>query len=257
MSAVDLELALETARRAAQAAADVAMPLWRSSELQVETKADETPVTIADKRSEDAILAVIAQAFPEHDVLAEETGLHERGSAYRWIVDPLDGTRGFARGSRFWGPLVALMHDGDVLAGSLGLPALDEVYCAARGLGAWRGTTRLQVSDEGDWSKSTLSLGELNRLLREPFEQGVNKLCTSCASARAYGDLAAITLVLEGQAEAYVEGGVKVWDLAPMKVLVEEAGGRFTDLDGGCDLEKGHALASNGRAHDTLLAAFA
>lgn len=250
---MDLERALDTAKRAAEAAGEAALRWWRH-DPRVELKPDRTPVTEADTAAEAAILAVISEAFPDHDVLAEESGSHGRGSAYRWIVDPLDGTRGFARGASFWGPLIALEHDGDVLAGALGLPALGELYVAARGLGCSLNGARLSVSETSDWADATLSLGELSRLLAPPLRSAVCELAQTAASARAYGDLAAVTLLLQGRAEAWIEAGVKVWDIAPMRVLVEEAGGRFADLAGGCDLTRGEVLATNGRVHDHVAA---
>src|SRR5512137_1020115 len=147
---LDLDLALATARRAVEAAAAASLAHFRRG-VRVEVKPDRTPVTAADRDAEAAVLAVVRAAFPGHAVLGEETGAHGGDASLRWIVDPIDGTRGFTRGGSFWGPLVALEQDGRVVAGAMALPALGEVYCAARGRGAWLerdgGTpARLQVS---------------------------------------------------------------------------------------------------------------
>ncbi|HET6410584.1 MAG TPA: inositol monophosphatase family protein [Anaeromyxobacter sp.] len=258
---IDLSLALDTSRRAAQRAASAALVHFRRG-VRVELKPDRTPVTQADRDAEAAILEVVRAAFPGHRVLGEETGAHPGSGPGLWIVDPLDGTRGFTRGGSFWGPLVALEHEGRVVAGAMALPALAEVYFAARGLGAWMSLggalpTRLEVSRVAGWAEATLSLGEPQVLFREPLLERVARLATTCASTRCYGDLAGCALVLKGQAEAWIEAGVRVWDIAPMQVLVEEAGGRFSDLKGNPTHEAGQCLASNGLVHDEVLAALA
>src|SRR5512142_3459224 len=133
---LDLDLALVTARRAVEAASRASLRHFRRG-VRVELKPDRSPVTIADRESEAAVLDVIRAAFPDHAVLGEETGAHAGTAGTRWIVDPLDGTRGFARGENFWGPLVGLEHEGEVVAGAMALPTAGEVYFAARGRGAW------------------------------------------------------------------------------------------------------------------------
>jgi histidinol-phosphatase len=250
----DLELvrALTTARRAVSAAAAASLEHFRRG-VAVETKPDRTPVTAADRDAEAAIVAVIRDAFPDHGILGEEGGAHGAGSASRWIVDPLDGTRGFSRGGFFWGPLVALEQRGEIVVGAMALPVLGETYWAAKGLGAFRDGERLQVSGVADWRDATVSFGELGRLLEPPHRDGVAELARTAASARCYGDLAGAMLVLTGRAEAWIECGVKVWDVAPVKVLVEEAGGRFTDFGGGATVESGHAVVTNGRVHEHVL----
>lgn len=261
MPTLDLDLALATARRAVEAAAAAALPHFRRG-VRVDLKPDRSPVTVADRESEAAILAVVRQAFPGHAVLGEETGAHAGAAGARWIVDPLDGTRGFTRGEALWGPLVALEHEGEVVAGAMGLPVAGEVYFAARGRGCWLAAggaapVRLDVSGIAAWEDATLQLGEPRVLLAAPFAAPVERLATTCARTRCYGDLAGFAMVLTGRAEAWIEAGVQLWDLAPMKVLLEEAGGRWTDLAGAATVATGHALASNGRVHDHVLAALA
>jgi histidinol-phosphatase len=252
---------METARRAVEAAAAASLAHFRRG-VRVEVKPDRSPVTQADRDSEAAILAVVREAFPAHGFLGEETGVHAGAAATRWIVDPLDGTKGFTRGRGFWGPLVALEHEERVVAGAMALPALGETYWAARGLGCWlragdAAPARLHASAVAGWADATLSLGEPHVLFRPPMLERVARLATSAATARCYGDLAGCALVLKGQAEAWVEAGVQIWDLAPLQILVEEAGGRFTDLDGKPTHASGSCVASNGRVHDHVLAALA
>ena len=253
MPTLDLDLAMATARRAVEAASRASLRYFRTG-LRVELKPDRSPVTAADRESEAAVLEVIRSAFPDHAVLGEETGAHAGVAGTRWIVDPLDGTRGFARGETFWGPLVGLEHEGDIVAGAMALPVAGEVYFAARGRGAWLSVsggapTRLQVSGVNSWEDATFSVGEPRVLLAPPYLEPIARLATTCARTRCHGDLAGFAMVLTGRAEAWIEAGVQIWDLAPMKVLVEEAGGRFTDLAGRATIASGNCVASNGAVH--------
>jgi histidinol-phosphatase len=259
MPQLDLAKAMETARRAAEAASAASLAHFRLG-VRVEVKPDRTPVTQADRDSEAAILAVIREAFPAHGFLGEETGAHEGTPGTRWIADPLDGTKGFTRGRGFWGALVALEHEGRIAAGAMALPALGETYWAARGLGAWMragdaAPVRLQVSRVAAWPDATLSFGEPHVLFRPPMLERVAALALSAQCARCYGDLAGCALVLQGKAEAWIEAGVQIWDLAPLQILVEEAGGTFTDLEGRPTHASGSCIASNGLLHGHVLAA--
>jgi histidinol-phosphatase len=251
---VDVQHAMDTARHAVLAAAAASLRYWRKN-VVVDLKPDRTPVTAADRDSEAAILDVIRLAFPGHAILAEESGTHP-GEGGRWIIDPLDGTRGFARGGSFWGPLVALEVDGDIVAGAAALPALGETYFAGRGLGAYRDGERLAVSRVSEWSEATLSLGEIKALQAGTRAAGVRSLVAGAASTRSYGDIAGCLQLLSGRAEAWLEAGVRPWDIAGLAILVEEAGGRFTDFDGERRfLETGHAVASNSLVHAHVLRA--
>ncbi len=257
LSPLDLDLALATARRAVAAASVVSLAHFRRG-VRVEHKPDRSPVTVADRESEAAILREIRAAFPGHAILAEETGEHSGDAASRWIVDPLDGTRGFTRGETNWGPLVALEHEGEVVAGAMGLPALGESYSAARGRGAWleaggAPAVRLAVSGIASWADATFSMGEPLALLAPPLGLAVQRLVASCARTRCHGDLAGFAMVVTGRAEVWVEAGVQTWDIAPMKILVEEAGGSFSDLAGRPSIASGGCIASNGRVHRAVL----
>ncbi len=261
MPELDLATAREVARRAAEAASAASLAHFRRG-VRVERKPDRTPVTQADRDSEAAILAIVREAFPEHGFLGEETGAHAGSAETRWIVDPLDGTKGFTRGRGFWGALVALEHQGRIAAGAMALPALGETYWAARGLGAWLrvgdgAPQRLRVSAVADWADATLSFGEPHVLFRPPMLERLAALALSAQTARCYGDLAGCALVLQGKAEAWVEAGVQIWDLGPLPVLVEEAGGRFTDLAGRPTHASGSCVATNGLVHEHVLRALA
>jgi len=249
---IDLERAMETARRAAEAGAQAAMEFFRR-DPRMETKADGTFVTEADEAAEEAIVSIIREAFPDHALLTEESGASGDQDHPRWIVDPLDGTHRFARGLPFWGPLIALQAEGRVLAGAFALPTQEELYWGARGLGAWRNGERLAVSSRQDWPTANLSCGALARLFESKYGEGVRSLIDTSEYTVAGSDLAGCAVILNGQAEAWLELGVQVWDIAPFPVLVEEAGGRFTDMDGNDTIESGNAVATNGAVHDFVL----
>jgi histidinol-phosphatase len=253
---VDLDRILDVTRRAVEAASKASLPHFEKGVL-VERKADRSPVTAADRASEAAILSIIQEAFPTHAILAEESGVHGGDPKERWIVDPLDGTRGFSRGGVFWGPLVAFEHEGKVVAGGMAMPALGDVYWAALGKGTYKNGARVQVSNISELSEATISVGELGQLLKPPFAAGVVKLIRTAASTRGVGDPASCAMLLSGRAEIWLEAGVKTWDIAPQKILIEEAGGRFTSLDGLETIELGHCLGSNGKLHDEVLAVLA
>jgi histidinol-phosphatase len=258
---IDLDRALAAARRALEAASAASLAHFRRG-VRVEVKPDRTPVTAADRDAEAAIVAVIRAAFPMHAILGEESGAHQGEAANRWIVDPIDGTRGFTRGGSFWGPLVALEHEGDVVVGAMCMPALGETFWAARGRGAWverdgDGPVRLEVSGISDWEEASLSFGEFRGVFSPERERAALELARAAAQARCYGDLAGAAMVLTGRAEAWIEAGVQVWDIAPLKILAEEAGGRFTDLAGRPTAASGNCLLSNGRVHEHVLQALA
>lgn len=250
--AVDLDRALAVAREAVAAAGAAALAHLRRG-VTVETKPDLSPVTAADRAAEDEIVALIRRAFPDHAILGEEGGARGAGDV-RWIVDPIDGTRGFARGGMMWGPMVALEVRGALQVGAIALPAQGQTYWAARGRGAYHDGTRLHVSGVAQLADATLSVGELRRMVTVP---GFAALVGRAASTRCYGDLAGCALVLDGRAEAWIEGGVQPWDLAAPAILIAEAGGRFSDWTGDPAYAHGYAIASNGAFHDQLIAALA
>ncbi len=245
---------METARAAVEVAAKAALVHWRTP-LLVERKADATPVTAADHDAEAAILTVLRAAYPEHGILSEESGAFPSGASSRWIVDPIDGTRGFARGGTFWGPIVALERDGAIVAGAMALPALGATYWAGRGCGAYCNGRRIVLSQVTEWSEATLSVGEMRVLLASRWRQGIVDLVASASSTRSYGDVAGCAQHLDGRAEAWLEAGVKPWDIAALKVLVVEAGGRCSVFDGNDTHTSGSLAATNGLVHARVLAA--
>ncbi len=248
--------ALEAALDAARAAGAIALRYFRS-DVRVMQKADQTPVTQADREAEAAIVERLRPAFPDVGFLGEEFGA-QGSQSRRWIVDPIDGTKNFVRGIPYWATLIALEEDGEVTLGVVNSPAMGELYWARRGQGAWMDGVALRVSRVDRLADAMLVHSSLN-LLR-PLDDGrcwdgFVRLVERTDRQRGFGDYFGYTFVLRGQAELMLEADVKPWDIAPFKVLLEEAGGRFTDFAGQPTIYSGTALASNGRLHADALAA--
>ena len=251
-----IEKAVQVAQRAVKAAAEAALRHFREG-VAVERKQDSSPVTIADREAEAAMLAIIRGDFPDHAILGEETGRHAGDDQWRWIIDPIDGTRGYTRGGPFWGPLCALEHGGRVVVGAFALPVMGESYWAGRGLGAYQDGKRLQVTPVASLADATVCIGEPKAFATPELVGGTTRLMREAAAVRCPGDLGGGAYVLSGRADAWIESGVQIWDVAPFQVLIEEAGGMFTDLAGQATIAGGSAVVSNGKIHADVLAAFA
>ncbi|HEY7139729.1 MAG TPA: inositol monophosphatase family protein [Methylomirabilota bacterium] len=247
--------ALEAALEAARAGGAIALRYFRG-DVRVMRKADRTPVTQADHEAEIAIVERLRPEFPDIGFLGEEFGA-QGSQSRRWIVDPIDGTKNFVRGIPFWATLLALEEDGEVTLGVVHSPATGELLWARRGQGAWAGEVPLRVSAVGDLGDAMLvhsSMSLLRPLDGGRWWDGFIRLVDRTDRQRGFGDYFGYTFVLRGQAEIMLEADVKAWDIAPFKVLFEEAGGRFTDFAGQPTIYSGTALASNGRLHDEALA---
>jgi histidinol-phosphatase len=238
------------------------MEYWMKG-IEAEMKDDDTPVTAADRQCERVIREGIGAAFPQDAILGEEEGETEGlpgrpGAATaqgrrKWIIDPIDGTYNYARGVPIFATLLALEQDGEIVAGVVHAPAAGDTYWAEKGCGAYKNGQRLRASDYGDLSRSQLNFGALNRIRADGYWDGFTRLVGSTYRQRGYGDYLGFAQVFEGKAEIMLEVGVKAWDLAPMKILIEEAGGRYSDLSGGQSVYTGSCLVSNGLVHDRVL----
>jgi len=245
-------MALEVAVDAARAAGDVAMRYYRGN-VEVRLKADLTPVTQADREAEQRIVGVIRRAFPGHGFLGEEFGA-QGNDAVRWLIDPIDGTKNFVRRIPVWATLIALEERGSLMVGVIYNPVTGDLITARRGAGAFLNGRRLSVSRETELSRALLVHADLKPLRATPRWDGFLRCVDATGRQRGFGDYMGYALVAEGKAEIYVEVDLKPWDLAPCRLAVEEAGGRFTDLDGEATIYSGSALATNGALHDQVLA---
>jgi histidinol-phosphatase len=241
---------------AARAAGEIALRYYRGG-FEVVIKADQTPVTQADREAEQLIVDRLGRAFPDCGFLGEEFG--DSGSRERrFIVDPIDGTKNFVRGIPVWATLLALEEGGEVTAGVVHNPALGEMLWATRGGGAFRNGERIAVSGIARLAEAQLLHSSLRPLREAGYWDGFARLVDATERQRGFGDYMGYTLVAEGKAEVYAEiyaepHGLKPWDLAPCKILVEEAGGVFTDLTGRPTIYAGSALATNGHLHEAAL----
>ena len=237
----DLALALELA----DAADAISLPHFRTG-IAVETKPDLTPVTEADRAVESELRRLLAAKRPNDAVLGEEEGA-SGSSERRWILDPIDGTRNYARGVPVWATLVALEQAGKVRLGVASAPALGRRWWAERGAGAYADGDRIGVSSVARVEDAVLSFA---------YENGVPELARRAWHVRGLGDFWAHMLVAEGAVDGAVDAqGVNEWDLAAIQVIVEEAGGRFSDFSGEARIDRRSAVTSNGLLHGELLAA--
>ena len=237
---------------------------FRRPGLAIETKPDLTPVTEADRGVEVALREELSRRRPGDAVLGEEFGLGEgsghAASGRRWIVDPIDGTKNFVRGIPVWATLLALEEHGTLIAGVVSAPALGRRWWAGRGLGAFAGSpggndaARIRVSRVAALSDAQVSGASLSGWEERGGPAGAVALALRCWRDRAFGDFWSHMLVAEGACEIALDPVVSLWDLAALQVIVEEAGGRFTDLAGVARADGGSAVSSNGLLHDEALA---
>lgn len=250
---------------AARAAGTAALPYFRRSDLTVERKSDESPVTVADRAAEAAAKAVIMAAFPDDAWEGEETGTAERlglgtgpVSGRRWIVDPIDGTRNFVRGIPFWSSLIACVEgqgpDERVVASAVGFPALDEWYDAVRGGGAQCNGLPIRVSQVKTTADAAFGYYTAALFTKSGLAPIFQHFSHNTAMQRGGADAYIHALVASGRLDFAIEPGLQVWDIAASSLLVEEAGGRMTDLNGTHSIRSGHAVLSNGVLHNDVVA---
>jgi histidinol-phosphatase len=236
---------------------DIATRRFRALDLRVESKPDLTPVTDADRAVEDSVRNVLRRSRPRDAVLGEETG--RTGSGPRcWVIDPIDATKNYVRGVPVWASLIGLMDGDEVVVGVVSAPALGRRWWAAAGGGSWTGrsltkASRCQVSAVTKLSDASFSYSSLSGWEEQGRLPGFLDLTRSVWRTRAYGDFWSHMLVAEGAADISAEPEVSLWDLAALKVIITEAGGRFTDLSGRATPDGGSVVCTNGTLHDEVL----
>ncbi len=237
--------------------ADLADPLalryFRSAELVVSAKADESPVTIADRSIEEAARDLVARRRLGLGIYGEEFGETGAAGAARLIIDPIDGTRNFVRGIPVFASLLAIEERGEVVAGLVSAPAMGLRWHAARGAGAFCGARRLRVSAVQDLAQGQVFHGDLSGSAETPPPPGIAALFHCAGRTRGFGDFYQHLLVAEGAGEFAIDPEVKPWDIAALQVIVEEAGGRATTLANARDIRGGSLVTSNGLVHAEAL----
>jgi histidinol-phosphatase len=245
----DLELALQLA----DIADSISLDRFQAEDLSIETKPDLSPVSDADRAVEDALRKHLDVERPSHSVLGEEGGA-QGDSEWRWIIDPIDGTKNYVRGVPVWATLIGLAHGAQVVAGVASAPAMRTRWWAARGEGAYRDGERIHASGVRELPDASLSHSSIEGWSGHPLEGGFRALVDSVWRTRGFGDFWQHMLVAEGCVDIAVEPEVTAWDMAALQVIVEEAGGGFTDLTGTSTFSGGTVLTTNQHLHARALA---
>jgi histidinol-phosphatase len=223
--------ALAAAREAAAAAAEVIRHYWRSG-VDVELKSDATPVTIADREAEQAIRKVLQAALPQASIYGEEFGLDGERGGLLWLVDPLDGTKSFVRRTPFFSTQIALMDGDELVLGVSSAPIYGETMWARTGRGAWLDGERVRVAGTTEMAQASISIGNVKTLTTGARWDVLGGLIRDSNRIRGYGDFCHYHLLARGSLDLVIESDVNILDIAALAVIVREAGGVFTDLDG-------------------------
>ena len=250
-----LELALDAGREAGR----ITLEHFRRDDLHVERKGDDSPVTVADRRAEEHLRRRIAEAFPEDGILGEEFPERPGASGFRWILDPIDGTKSFIHGVPLYSTLIGIEHDGRSVAGAILIPALDECVYAAEGGGTWyaagSGPPRpAKVSACAQLAEGLFLTSEIINFDTIGRREVYYRLQAAARLARTWGDGYGYLLVATGRAELMVDPIMNLWDAAAIQPVIQEAGGTFTDWQGRPTIYSGQGIATNGRILDEVLA---
>ncbi len=250
----ELSRELTVALEAARAAEAVIRRTYRSG-LDVRLKADRSPVTEADVACERVIKEVIGAAFPDHGFYGEELGQEAMDADNVWLIDPIDGTKSFVRGYPFFSTQIALMRGGELALGVSNAPMFGELAYAEAGVGVWLNDARIEVSAVDTLGDATLSLGNVATLAGSPRWPRLGQLIQKVNRIRGYGDFYHYHLLASGRLDVVMESDVNILDIAALSVIVREAGGDFTDLEGRpVGLETRSVLATNGRLREAVRA---
>ncbi len=221
--------------------------------IEVVKKRDNTPVTEADREAEALIRRRLADLRPDHGVIGEEFGIHLPEARFQWVVDPIDGTKAFIHGVPLFGTLLALLDHGKPVVGVIHMPALGETVSAALGMGACLNGVRCRVSEVSSLGDALLCDGSALTVSRSPWGKAWMELRGEASVSRGWGDCYGHLLVACGRAEAMLDPIVSIWDVAPMGIILPEAGGRFSSVDGSPSIDAGTGLSSNGLLHELIL----
>ena len=244
-----LTVALEAAKNAEEV-----ITAYYSDDIKVELKDDETPVTLADRGAEKVIRDTISRAFPDHGFLGEEFGTQEGTSPYMWIIDPIDATKNYIRKIPIFGTQIALMKDDELILGVSNAPLLNELLYAEAGDGAFLNGEPIQVSDVSQPKDAMICHGGLNWFTEKGTFPGIYNLINNTARSRGFGDFYMYHLVASARADAVIEAAISIWDIAAITVIVREAGGKVTDIQGQpVTKETASLVATNGVLHSTVL----
>jgi histidinol phosphatase-like enzyme (inositol monophosphatase family) len=234
------------------------LPYFQSGDLHVEWKRDGSPLTLADQASERFIRDEIARRFPNDEIVGEEFGVTTGSSGFRWVLDPIDGTKSFITGVPLYGTMVGLEQDGEAVVGSIYFPGLDEGMFACSGEGAWyfKGTQsprRAHVSSTSEIQKASIMTTCVPTFAKRNAASQFANLAAAARLSRTWGDVYGYMLVATGRADAMIDPFMNVWDACALLPIIEEAGGRFTDWQAERRIDGGDSIGSNGILHDEIV----
>lgn len=234
MQAPEITILLDIAQKAAFEGGRSTLGFYQRSQLDIETKADTSPVTAADKQAEKVILQIIKTHFPDHPVIAEESGEQTGSGKYRWIIDPIDGTKSFITGIPFYGTTIGIedVERDEVIIGILYFPALNDMIWAVKGQGTYWNGRRVSVSKKSQLSQSLLLATDIQHMEPAGLDRMFQQLLKQVKLFRTWGDCYGHFLVATGRADIMIDPQMKIWDSAPLKPIIEEAGGIFCDRYG-------------------------
>lgn len=250
---------LNLARSICNEAAEITRSYFLAPRVEITLKADATPVTEADRNAEMRLRERIIAAFPDDGILGEEFGERPGSSGYRWLLDPLDGTKSFVRGVPLFGTLIGVEFQSEMVIGVVTMPMLDEHLFASKGGGAWwirPGNTAPQpakMSSVSDLSSAAVCTTSPSYYRKTQQMAIYDAICKKSAMVRGWSDCYAFVLLATGRVDIAIEPYMNPWDSAPFKILVEEAGGTFTDFNGVPTIYNVSALASNPVLHEQML----
>lgn len=248
---------LDVAIQAAKVAEKIIKSYYGGA-LSTEYKNDKSPVTIADKEVEYAIKEIIRNHFPEHGFLGEESGTSETTSEYMWVVDPIDGTKNYTRNIPLFATQIALMHKDEVVVGVSLAPEIDELATSYKGGGAYLNGKQVHVSDVAKVEEAYVSYGGLKYFKKRGLERGILDLTSRAYYSRGIGDAWSYHLLARGAMDVMIEADTKIWDICAVSIIVEEAGGKITDISGSKLSKKTKSIiATNGKIHDEVVSIMA
>lgn len=248
---------LAFANELADIADDIAMRYFRRPDVMIRAKADGTPVTQADEEIERALRKEIGARYPDHGIYGEEEGESAGSTDVRWIIDPIDGTKNFSWGIPVWATLIAFESAGEIACGVASAPGLRERFAAGRGLGATRDGEPIHVSATAELASARVGYTSARGFEAKGFGEEFRRLLALAGHDRGFGDFYGHMLVAAGSLDVMVEPDLEPWDLGPLIVIVEEAGGRLTDLSGRAHIYGRSVATTNGRLHQAVLDVFA
>lgn len=242
-----LEDLTKVAIEAAREAGEITLRYFNSQTLTIETKSDESPVTIADRAAEEAIVRIVRSKFPDHAILGEEYGDMAGSGRYRWIIDPIDGTKSFIHGVPLYGVLIGVedLSSNDIICGVVNFPALGELYNATRGQGAFKNGKTCRVSRTDRLEDSILLTTDYRHVREHRNSAAFEAVHDRVKFVRTWGDCYGHMMVASGRAEVMMDPKMNLWDIAALKPIVEESGGRFFDWNGVTGLDLQDAVSTN------------